>query len=181
MPIDTPAGPMPTLEELVISAGRSTPAELQERWSVPVLVVVAPVEIWSPDTLSSGETLASDALATHPPIVVRVAPRQPSSATGAIRVGRSWSQSDVVLPFSTLSKRHALLRHLKGDEWSLEDVGSRNGTFLSGERLAAGQQVALRDGAKLKFGNVVARFSLAATFRDELTRRAKNAGNAVSG
>jgi pSer/pThr/pTyr-binding forkhead associated (FHA) protein len=130
------------------------------------------VEAWSPDTLSSsGESVIKDSVATHPPIVVRVAPRHPSAGTAAIRVGRSWSQSDVVLPFSTLSKRHALIRHAGGDEWSLEDVGSRNGTFLAGERLPPGQPVALRDGAKLKFGNVVARFSLAASFRDELRRR----------
>jgi hypothetical protein len=177
MPIDTPAGPMPTLEELVTSASRSTTAELEERWSVPVLVVVAPVETWSPDTLSSGETLASDALATHPPFVVRVAPRQAAAGNAAIRVGRSWSQSDVVLPFSTLSKRHALFHHVVGDEWTLEDVGSRNGTFLAGDRLSPGQRVSLRDGAKLKFGNVVARFSLAVSFREELTRRARNAGS----
>src|SRR5262245_23320389 len=111
MPIDTPAGPMPTLEEMVVSAARSSAAEMEERWSVPVLVVVAPVEVWSPDTLSSGETLAADAMATHPPIVLRVAPRQSSGGSTVIRVGRSWSQSDVVLPFSTLSKRHALIRH----------------------------------------------------------------------
>lgn len=39
-----------------------------------------------------------------------------------------------------------------GARWTLRDLASRNGTFLDGRRLAAGESVELRLGARLAFG-----------------------------
>ncbi|MCA9706598.1 MAG: FHA domain-containing protein [Myxococcales bacterium] len=40
-----------------------------------------------------------------------------------------------------------------GDRWLLQDLGSRNGTFVDGTRLAAGERAAVRRGAQLAFGD----------------------------
>ncbi len=51
----------------------------------------------------------------------------------------------------SVSWRHASLRWT-GKAWELQDLGSRNGTFLDGHRIAAGARVLLRLGSQLRFG-----------------------------
>ena len=50
-----------------------------------------------------------------------------------------------------VSAQHALLRWT-GQHWELKDLGSRNGTFLNGERLKPAEEVALRRGCRIGFG-----------------------------
>ncbi len=50
------------------------------------------------------------------------------------------------------SGHHALVRW-SGTDWELLDLGSRNGTFLGGERLEVGQRRLLTVGARLAFGS----------------------------
>lgn len=50
-----------------------------------------------------------------------------------------------------VSAQHASLRWT-GARWVVRDLGSRNGTFLSGERLAVGEERHVRVGMKLAFG-----------------------------
>jgi len=52
----------------------------------------------------------------------------------------------------SVSWRHASLRWT-GQAWELQDLGSRNGTFLDGQRLATGARTLLRLGCELRFGN----------------------------
>ncbi|HEY3500490.1 MAG TPA: FHA domain-containing protein [Polyangiaceae bacterium] len=52
----------------------------------------------------------------------------------------------------SVSWRHASLRWT-GQAWELQDLGSTNGTFLNGERVAPGSRTLLRLGAELRFGN----------------------------
>src|ERR1700758_4765767 len=49
----------------------------------------------------------------------------------------------------TVSRVHAVLENL-GFAWSVRDVGSRNGTYLNGERISAEQ--VLRSGDELRVG-----------------------------
>jgi len=51
----------------------------------------------------------------------------------------------------SVSWRHASVRWT-GQAWELQDLGSRNGTFLDGHRIAAGARVLLRMGCQLRFG-----------------------------
>ncbi len=80
--------------------------------------------------------------------------RGPSSPlAGALRVatrsgdGRSL---DVRLPGRWISTNHVVLRAV-GGEWIAEDVGSRNGTFVNGERITSH---VLREGDVLEAGRI---------------------------
>ena len=76
--------------------------------------------------------------------MIRVAP-------GEMMVGRS---EDNALPIFDVdvSRLHALLRFRPDGTASLQDLGSTNGTFCNGERLATGVEVPLHDGDKVQLG-----------------------------
>jgi EAL domain-containing protein (putative c-di-GMP-specific phosphodiesterase class I) len=52
-----------------------------------------------------------------------------------------------------VSRRHAELEHVD-DAVILRDLGSTNGTFVNGERLASGAGIVLRDGDLVRFGYI---------------------------
>jgi hypothetical protein len=52
-----------------------------------------------------------------------------------------------------VSARHAILRW-NGERWEVKDLGSRNGTFLNGSRIHAGEEKVVPKGAKIAFGKV---------------------------
>jgi hypothetical protein len=51
-----------------------------------------------------------------------------------------------------LSRRHAVLRRAAGGGYTIEDLGSTNGTEVNGRALAAGEVVALGDGDRVCIG-----------------------------
>jgi hypothetical protein len=55
-----------------------------------------------------------------------------------------------------LSRRHALIRRHEGS-LLVKDLSSRNGTFVNGEQVNAGETHPLRDGDELRFGNLALR------------------------
>jgi hypothetical protein len=59
-----------------------------------------------------------------------------------------------------VSSEHASLEW-NGVHWLLRDLGSKNGTFLDGRRLAAGEQGTVPKGAELRFGRQSAPWVLA--------------------
>jgi hypothetical protein len=65
-------------------------------------------------------------------------------------IGRA-PEAALRLAHVTVSWRHASVRWT-GHRWELQDLGSRNGTFLDGSRVGAGERVPLRVGAQLRFG-----------------------------
>ncbi len=68
-----------------------------------------------------------------------------------IAIGRATS-SDIVITSKRVSREHARIG--RDDwRWSLEDLGSTNGTFLNGERVIAARE--LRDRDRIKIGDVV--------------------------
>jgi predicted component of type VI protein secretion system len=68
-------------------------------------------------------------------------------------VGRA-PEAALKLENPSVSWRHASLRWT-GQVWELQDLGSLNGTFLDGSRIAAGARVPLRTGSRLRFGGDV--------------------------
>jgi hypothetical protein len=82
-----------------------------------------------------------------------------------VTVGRVES-NDVVVDDGSVSRFHAWLqRDERTREWSLTDAESKNGTWVDGVQLAAKQRVQLRDGARLKFGDVEMSFFLPAALK----------------
>jgi len=73
--------------------------------------------------------------------------------SGAV-IGRSPS-AEVVLPDEFTSAQHARLV-VRGSHFWVEDLGSKNGTFLNGRRLEA--PAPLEDGDQLRIGRVTLRF-----------------------
>lgn len=65
-------------------------------------------------------------------------------------IGRS-SSNDVKIDDTTVSKLHARAR-LDADGFWLEDAGSRNGTFVEGERLGP-SEIAVYPGDTVRFGS----------------------------
>ncbi|MGV3620056.1 MAG: FHA domain-containing protein [Archangium sp.] len=77
-----------------------------------------------------------------------------------VTVGRVES-NDLVVDDGSVSRFHAWLQQdERTNEWSLTDAESKNGTWVDGAQLGARQRVVLKDGATLKFGDVVMRFFL---------------------
>lgn len=64
-------------------------------------------------------------------------------------IGRS-SDAEIAVPDRSMSRRHARL-FLEGGGWLVEDLGSRNGTLLSGRRIEGPTPVAV--GAALRIGS----------------------------
>ncbi len=87
-------------------------------------------------------------------------------------VGRTFSlgrakDNNVVFTSPKVSRRHALVHAQGGAEFSLVDLGSRNGTHLNGRRVI--QPVALQSGDVIQIGeqNLVFRLDLAPTEEEE--------------
>lgn len=52
----------------------------------------------------------------------------------------------------SISGEHALVRWI-GPAWEVQDLGSRNGTFVDGRRIAPGEHVALQHESQISFGD----------------------------
>jgi ABC-type multidrug transport system ATPase subunit/pSer/pThr/pTyr-binding forkhead associated (FHA) protein len=84
----------------------------------------------------------------------------PSSGKTTKTIGRS-AECDIVVSHPQVSSQHALL-HQVGAELFIEDRGSQNGTFVRGQRIAAGQRVAVSHGEKVFIGPMPLRLQSAA-------------------
>lgn len=61
--------------------------------------------------------------------------------------------SDLTISIRNVSRRHAAIAYsYAADRWSVQDLGSSEGTFLAGKRLAAGDLQPLKIGDKLYLG-----------------------------
>jgi len=72
---------------------------------------------------------------------------------GAIRIGRR-ADVELPLPFPGLSAVHARVAGVAGGGWTVEDMGSRNGTAVGERRLAPGEVAPLAPGDRLVVGEV---------------------------
>lgn len=82
-----------------------------------------------------------------------------------VTVGRV-ENNDIVVDDGSVSRFHAWLqKDERTQAWSLTDAESKNGTWVDGVQLAGKARVTLRDGASLKFGEVIMIFHLPATLK----------------
>lgn len=71
-------------------------------------------------------------------------------------VGRS-DDNNLVLPDRWISRNHAMLQGMEDGSFYLIDLGSRNGTFINGQRVTV--PVTLKDGDSIIFGQTELTFS----------------------
>jgi ABC transport system ATP-binding/permease protein len=71
-------------------------------------------------------------------------------ATAAQTIGRT-KENDITIDHPQVSSRHAFLHRVAGKLF-IEDRGSANGTYVRGQRIAAGQKVPVSAGEKVFFG-----------------------------
>lgn len=168
-PLESPVGFLTTLEETVAIARRTT-GPLEAVFTTPVLLVVAPMEPWVENTAvrsAVGHDDEESSVTMMPTLVFRLQRR--AEGPGPIAFGRS-STSDVVMPFAAMSKTHGYFEE-QGGQWFVTDTGSKNGTYVNGEKSMKHTSTALRDKSTLRFGDVSARFLLPASFCQDLRRR----------
>jgi pSer/pThr/pTyr-binding forkhead associated (FHA) protein len=80
-------------------------------------------------------------------------------------IGRA-EDCDLRLPDPAVSRRHATIHHGEYGRWYVEDLDSRNGTFVDTTRLVAGVRTRLRDGGHLGVANITLVVSLPAMVSD---------------
>jgi len=73
---------------------------------------------------------------------IRLQPVAPSGSKRQI-IGRG-KEADIYLPAPVVSRRHALLQE-ETSEWTLTDLGSRNGTFLNSKRVTRVERLKKND------------------------------------
>jgi pSer/pThr/pTyr-binding forkhead associated (FHA) protein len=88
--------------------------------------------------------------------VVFLAPREDSASHLRVTLGRA-TNVDVCLPYPKISKLHAIFTWSEAT-YQVLDVGSTNGTYVNGKRLAPKTAEAIPDGALLNFWHIGARF-----------------------
>jgi pSer/pThr/pTyr-binding forkhead associated (FHA) protein len=77
---------------------------------------------------------------------------------GENTIGRE--NADVLLTHNTVSRKHAKIT-IAGGRALIEDLGSTNGTLVSGRKLNVGEQIELTDGSEVEFGSVVLKYKAA--------------------
>ncbi len=78
---------------------------------------------------------------------------------GVTTIGRQ-TGSDLALPHSQVSRSHARIEAIS-QECTITDLGSSNGTYVNGEKLAPNAPVTLKDGDTVKIGPFEMHFSQA--------------------
>jgi DNA-binding SARP family transcriptional activator len=85
--------------------------------------------------------------------------RRELPGSGELVIGRA-ETADVSLPGdAAVSRRHAAVRVAGGGDVTVADLGSRNGTYLNGSRLAPPDGVPVRSGDLLRCGDTVLAFT----------------------
>src|SRR5687767_9013408 len=104
--------------------------------------------------------------AGRPPAIERLVEVEiEAGERAALTLGRE-AGSDIELPFSTVSARHARLVHAMG-VWGVTDVGSANGTFFQDRRLRAGEAQVLNPGQAFRAADVEVVFEDSSPSQDQ--------------
>jgi ABC-type multidrug transport system ATPase subunit/pSer/pThr/pTyr-binding forkhead associated (FHA) protein len=154
-------GPVPfaytLLEELLAACPEGAAAAPAPAGAPRVAGVSAGASAGAGKTSEAGAVPAGGA--RHKTVVGQFAV-DPSMGNTTKTIGRS-AECDIVVPHPQVSSQHAFL-HQVGAQLFIEDRGSQNGTFVKGQRIAAGQRVAVSHGEKVFIGPMPLRLQSAA-------------------
>lgn len=120
---------------------------------------------------SAGHAAARPTSAEPMVFMVEKVPGLKNPFSMGVTVGRV-ETNDVALDDASVSRFHAWLQlDERLQQWFLTDAESKNGTFVDGVQLPPKQRLALRDGASVKFGDVVVTFMLPETLTAFVEKR----------
>ncbi len=114
----------------------------------------------------NADTLRIDGAWMHQYFVFRVRKAPGERTEEVVNIGRT-SENDVVIPASSLSRRHAVvsaMNYSEGAPWVIRDLGSTNGTFIDDVRLQPGIPATIVTGSRVRLGAVELTFLLAREF-----------------
>jgi len=136
---------------------------------IPPADQLPPPLVWTPvngylspktDLLGLGESFQDVRNLSNYAIPVAVAcPLLKSGRDSApyVTLGRA-STNDIRLSSVEVSKTHAHLEHSSKGGWTIQDLGSSNGTFVNGNRLESFRKAVIFPNDEVCFGNVRALF-----------------------
>jgi ABC-type multidrug transport system ATPase subunit/pSer/pThr/pTyr-binding forkhead associated (FHA) protein len=102
-----------------------------------------------PAAPASGTPAGSSGPRKHKTVVGQISMAM-SAAPEAKTIGRT-AKNDIQVEHPQVSSKHALL-HKLGDQLFIEDLGSANGTYVRGQRIAAHERVKVSAGEKIFIG-----------------------------
>jgi pSer/pThr/pTyr-binding forkhead associated (FHA) protein len=109
-------------------------------------------------------------------LVEKAASTQNNPFAMGITMGRVES-NDIVLDDGSVSRFHAWLqKDERTQAWSLTDAESKNGTWVDGAQVAPKTRVALKDGSRIKLGDVELVFCLPEKLKVLVAERYQSAG-----
>lgn len=85
------------------------------------------------------------------------------------------NRCDIRVDTAMVSSEHARLKWIR-DSWELRDLGSRNGTFVDGQRLASGESIQLEAGSTFSLSHQGAEFELVDASAPEIVATALTTG-----
>jgi hypothetical protein len=111
--------------------------------------------VWRPPRVD-GTTMSAARLATPAPsdgeaLSMALVPRK--NTPGQLTLGRA-PTNDLEINDATLSQLHLLFMEGERGHWTVRDAGSKNGSWLEGVQLRAGQPATLEDGARVQAAQV---------------------------
>ena len=124
----------------------------------PTRAVMYGQDLPTPDADLYGKT---DPIPTSMTVVVHMeaGPRAPSKfvmRSPVLVLGRGEGIADVDVGDDSASRRHAFIAH-RGGKFTLNDMGSTNGTILNGQLVG---KAALKSGDQIQVGTAVMRFEI---------------------
>lgn len=118
-------------------------------WKAPRAQTLVLESVKSPETAAAAVVSASAAKAEALVIALPI--------QSVVTVGRA-PDADVSLNDGTLSGKHLTLSRSRDGRWTIEDLGSTNGTSVEGLTLKVGERMPLRNGSTIKAGQVTLSF-----------------------
>lgn len=135
--VDVSGAATPTVRQATLSRMACASGRVEARANAPL----QSVQSTSPAVLLATLEILNDSVRKG----MRFRIEKPS-----VQIGRA-AQSDVRLEEDSVSSAHAILVQ-RGTAWHLRDLGSRNGTYVDGERVTS--ESVVEGAAEFRFGNV---------------------------
>lgn len=113
--------------------------------------------VFDDDDAPTGLLDDSDFESSHYLLHIKTNMKLPVNFLNGIVIGRSTSKTDYAVDNSMLSRVHARFYYVDG-KYFVEDLGSKNGTFVNNLRVRPNSPVEIKEGSAVKLANEMFKF-----------------------